>query len=407
MKEISTKRRGQLALGAGALLLVATQGAASAQTTVTAACSDATMFPNPIYVAGSSAFEPTAQAIGNVVAQGTTPRTIIYQASASCLGPSGIRDNVTLAGTANAYAWNGSAVVKTTCNTDTAPTKADVGVADVSYKSCYGAAIPAGLADFPGPVQAMHIIVPEGNTTMTAISAEQAQNIWGCGTSGMISPFVDENAIQQRNKDSGTQIMVSKYIGVPADAFKGTANSGGGNLVTSLLAVTDPQKAIGFYAADGYDTKRTTLNALAFRGFGQTKAYYADSTPTAFDKKNVRDGHYQIFGPVHLFAAVGSDGLPTGSAKVFIDWIQGKAPIVATEPFKYVDIEGGAGMIPQCAMKVTRDDDGGLMKPYTPAVSCSCRFEKAIAKADVPGCVACADDAGCAGGKTCQSGFCE
>ena len=63
-------------------------------------------------------------------------------------------------------------------------------------------------------------------------------------------------------------------------------------------------QAIGFLAADSYDANRTMLNALAFQAFGQSKAYYADSTADAFDKRNVRDGHYVVWGPEHFFVAV-------------------------------------------------------------------------------------------------------
>jgi hypothetical protein len=294
------------------------------------------------------------------------------------------------------------------CVLDAAVTKADVGVADVAYAACYGTAIPATLGEFLGPVQAMEFIVPEANTTVTAISAEQAAAIWGCGMGGSVAPFIDETGIMQRGATSGTQIMVSKYIGVSADMFKGVPNGTGGNLVTSLLAVTDPQKAIGYLAADSYDTKRTTLNALAFRGAGQTKAYYADSTAAATDKKNVRDGHYMIQGPVHFTGTVGTTGAPTNANfKKVVDWIQGNVPIEAGKPYGYIDLEGGSGMVPLCAMHVTREVDGGFLKPYKPAVSCNCYYENVVTKAIPAGCVACTDSSSCATGTTCQSGYCE
>lgn len=389
----------------GALALLAGARSAAAQSN----CNDTTLYPNPIYLAGSSAFEPTAGKIAVKLAAQTTPYTLIYKGTASCDGPAAIRDNVTLTGNADHFTLNadGTTVAMGPCSLDAAPTKADVGVADVDYNACYGMPLPAGLGDFSGPVQAMQFVVPEANTTITAISAEQAQDIWGCGMSGMIGMFTDELAIQQRNAQSGTQIMVSKYIGVPAANFKGVANASGGNLVTSLLAVAAPQTAIGFFASDGYDARRTTLNALAFRGFGQNKAYYADSTAAAIDKKNVRDGHYQIFGPVHFIANIGTGIAPTGNAKKLIDWVQGTAEIEAGKPLGYIDIEANSGTVPQCAMKVARETDGGFLKPYKPAVSCSCYFEKVVTQSSSADCVPCADSSTCATGKTCQSQFCE
>ena len=41
-----------------------------------------------------------------------------------------------------------------------------------------------------------------------------------------------------------------------------------------------------------FDRNRQTLDSLAYKAFGQWYAYYPDSTSTAMDKANVRDGHY-------------------------------------------------------------------------------------------------------------------
>ena len=83
-------------LGFGALALLGGARAATAQTNPN--CNDTTMFPSPIYLAGSSAFEPTASQIAVKLAKQATPYTLIYKATASCDGPSAIRDNVTLTG---------------------------------------------------------------------------------------------------------------------------------------------------------------------------------------------------------------------------------------------------------------------------------------------------------------------
>jgi hypothetical protein len=65
------------------------------------------------------------------------------------------------------------------------------------------------------------------------------------------------------------------------------------------------------------------------------------------------------------------------------------------------------GNVPQCAMKVKRDDDGGLLQPYTPAAACGCYFEAVATGVPAPaGCTTCADDTTC-GGKKCNYGFCE
>jgi hypothetical protein len=149
---------------------------------------------------------------------------------------------------------------------------------------------------------------------------------------------------------------------------------------------------------------------VAFRGRGQTKAYYADSDANAVDKKNVRDGHYVIQGPLHLFAPL-TAGQPSATAEKLIDWITGATPIdpADTANTGYITTVAQAGNVPPCAMKVKLDKDGGNFSPYTPPVACNCFFDKAVNKlaTDPAGCKPCTTDSQCTGGKRCQTGYCE
>jgi hypothetical protein len=388
---------------------------ASAQTT-TVACDDASVLPNPVYLAGSSAFEPMLSYLA-VQVKAKHGISIIYSPIASCNGVTVISDSTAvLSGTAHYYtspaADGGASSSSVTTNSCTIPsgTKALIGVADVAYDSCLGVSRPATIGEWRGPVQPMLIVVPEANVTTTAISMEQAAAIWGCGAKGNQSPFIDETAIQQRSSTSGTQITVAKAIGVPETAFKGVSNSGTSALITSLLAVPDPQMAIGFIASDAYVSKRSTLNAVAFRGRGQTKAYYADSDANAVDKKNVRDGHYVIQGPLHFFAPL-TAGQPAAAAKQILDWITGDVAIDPADAGNsgYISTVARAGNVPPCAMKVQMDKDGGNFSPYTPTVSCNCYFDKVVTQSvtDPPGCTPCTSNSQCTGGKSCQTGYCE
>lgn len=371
-------------------------------------------YVNPIYFAGSSAFEPTVKALGlKLAAQtGDNQATLIYKGTASCDGTNAIKGNTDLTGTANAYTMvpdpNDSTKMIPGLEVCAFPAgiKADVGVSDVFYGTCPDiGARPATIADIAGPVQPMLFIVPKANTTTTNITAEEAQLIWGCGMKGMVSPFDDPAGIMQRSSASGTQNVIAKHINVPAAAFLGVSNTSGGDLVNSLLAAPNPQKAIGFLAADAYATRTDRLTSVAFRGFDQKKAYYADSDANAVDRRNVRDGHYLPWGPEHLIVRLGSDGNPSATATKAIGWINGT---LANPGFDYVAVEAKAGVIPQCAMRVQRGSDGGYLSPYTPADPCGCFFEaSATGVATPPGCTACTDDAGCSGGKTCHHNFCE
>ncbi|HVX94309.1 MAG TPA: hypothetical protein VHK47_05295 [Polyangia bacterium] len=404
--------RKTLITGSAAAAFGLLAGTAQAADTVPL-CNDATMFPNPIVLSGSSAFEPTAalMAIKLSGLTGNDKVTLIYSASASCDGPKNILGSTVLTGSADYWTVNATDPTKAdkhSCLMDGANMKADVGVSDIFYENCPdGSATVTGMVDTKGPVQAMLFVVPDTNTDSKNLTAAEAQLIWGCGMTGGVTPFTrDTTDTQQRDANSGTQGIVAKAINVPPAGFKGLKNSTGGALATAVTTSPNPGSAIGFLAADAYDSRRTQLNALAFQGFKQNKAYYADSTADSFDKRNVRDGHYVVWGPEHFWAAADNAGKITNQkAANFIGWVNGTA---TTAAFNYIDIEAAAGVIPQCAMKVTRDQDGPPVKLYTPAAPCGCYWEsKATKTATPPGCTACTDDSGCTGGKKCSNNFCE
>ena len=407
-----------VALASAAGLLLGAS-AALAQGTTTVACSDTSVLPNPIFMAGSSAFEPILSQLAVQISakQGVS---IIYDPISSCLGVAAVSPPVDnpvpqpLTGTAHYYTvdpTNPSNTITNSCNL-AGNTMATIGVSDVAFYSCQNIDTPAGIGEWHGPEQSMLIVVPKANYTTTAMSFQQAAAIWGCGANSGVGNFTNITAIQQRSATSGTQILIARNIGVPESAFFGNPNSSSSAMLTSLLAVPDPQTAIGFIAADFYATQRSKLNAVAFRGIGQTKAYYADSSATATDLKNVRDGHYMIQGPLHFFSPL-TAGQPAPNAQLVLNWLTGAVPIDPTDTsnMNYVSTVAVGGDVPQCAMKVKIDKDGGQFSPYHPPVSCTCAFEAAKSVQSAAGtCTThCTSDADCAAvvGTRCQTGYCE
>jgi hypothetical protein len=410
--------RKQIVALTGAAGLVLGASTVLAQTS-TVACNDTSVLPNPIFMAGSSAFEPILSQLA-VQIKAKQNVSIIYDPISSCLGVSAVsppQDNPVpqpLSGTAHYYTADPTDSTKTVTNSCnlSGNTMASVGISDVAFFSCQGIDRPANIGEWDGPVQSMLIVVPKANYTTTSMSSQQAAAIWGCGKNSGVGNFTDETAIQQRSATSGTQILIARNIGVPESAFKGVSNSSSGAMVTSLLAVPDPQKAIGFVAADFYASRRSQISSVAFRGIGQTKAYYADSTAIATDLKNVRDGHYMIQGPLHLFSPL-TAGQPAANAKLVLNWLTGAVPIDPTDTMNvnYVNTVAVGGDVPQCAMKVKIDKDGGQFSPYHPPVSCTCAFEAAKLVTSAAGtCTThCTSDADCAKvpGTSCQTGYCE
>ena len=422
------KRAILVTAGIAGILWVPTQAAAqNACPSVQIACGDTTKLPAPIYMAGSSAFEPILGLLA-VRIQKKQGVSIIYSPISSCNGVSAISPPAEsptlqpLTGTAHYYIEDPTDSTKmAACSCNLAGNNfADIGVSDVSFESCQGVAKPAGVGEWLGPEQAMLIVVPKGNLTTTALSAEQAGAIWGCGPLGNVAPFIDNTEIFCRTSSSGTQILVARNIGnsattppvfVPESSLtsdKCTSTSSSSDMLTRLVNAAEPQKAIGFIAVDFYATHRSSINPVAFRGLRQKKAYYPDSTSIADDLLNVREGRYMIQGPLHFFSAlVGTQ--PSASAGQVLNWLTGDAQIDSANPGFYINTVASSGDVPQCAMKVKISKDGGYFAPYSPSSPCNCAFEKAKSLPTPGRCgTTCSSDAACAAsGLHCQNGYCE
>jgi ABC-type phosphate transport system substrate-binding protein len=384
--------------------------AAKAQTVM---CNDTTTLPNPIILTGSSAFEATVKQFAVKLSAETTPTTIIYQVPGSCSGVANF--SAPLTGTAHYYTLDTTmtppAVVTNSCTFGTGQ-MADVAISDVFYSSCANVTqpIPSTLKDVPGPVQAMLFVVPKSNTTTQYLTAAEAEDLYGCGATAGIAGFDQLGGIFCRDMNSGTQITIAKNTGLDPAAFVCTTvgSAGTGGVISGVTTYATPAKAIGFIGADAYDPQRANLNSLAFAGFGQTQAYYSDSGPSTADRRNVRNGHYVIWGYEHMIATVDSTGAFTNpKAANFIGWINGTK---TDSTFDAVQVEGAAGTIPTCAMSVQRATDGGPLSCYAPTDTCNCAFEAAITKTTPANCSATCTGTGtstCTGGKSCHHGFCE
>jgi hypothetical protein len=64
------------------------------------------------------------------------------------------------------------------------------------------------------------------------------------------------------------------------------------------------------------------------------------------------------------------------------------------------------GLIPLCAMTVTRTQEGGPLSLFAPPDPCGCYYESKVGMVPAS-CVACTSAASCAAGTTCRHGFCE
>lgn len=166
---------------------------------------------------------------------------------------------------------------------------------------------------------------------------------------------------------------------------------------------SNPDATIGILTAEVAGESRASLNVLAYQDEGQSCGYWPDSTPTASDKINVRDGHYAIWGPLHLFTNV-DKGIPINQdAAEIIAYLTGTKEFLGLD---LIALFAEAGIIPECAMRVARDSELGPMISFAPTLACGCYFE-AVANGSTA-CTPCETDTQCTGdAPKCSYNYCE
>jgi len=404
--------------------LVLLSSAVWAQTnTPTINCYDAQQRPNVIYVLGASSARPFLGVVAKLLAQETPTYTIIYQSQSSCVGVNTIfstdpnqrlmKDVPAAGGKAANYAiaLSPDGVSAQECFLDPAGNTVDVGVSDIFAATC-GATAPANvnIADYEGPIQPMTFVVPAAST-QRSISAEAAYMVFGRGgntggtTVATPIPWTEQAFYFVRNTNSGTQQMLSGAIGVTADKWWGVDRGSSGGVRNNMKLLVDSataEKAIGILSVDIADDERANLRVLAFQARGQTCGYLPDSTPFAFDKLNVRDGHYLVWGPFHFFARV-NNGLPSAAAGVLVSRFA--APKLDQA---LVEALSKRHLVPKCAMKVKRTVEMGPLSVYTTDSRCDCFFALSATGAAPASCKTCAGSGDCSGATpACNYGFCE
>jgi hypothetical protein len=277
----------------------------------------------------------------------------------------------------------------------------DIGESDIFSSTCPGSPmVDNGVNESVGPNQAMAFVVP-GASGQATISEEAAREVFGLGgNNGLAAPWIDPARFFVRNANTGTQQMIGHAIAVPADQFWGTDQGTASSMDQGLKVLTglEAEQAIGIISVDWYDTDRKNLKALAYKAKGQECAYLPDSTPDSTDKRNVRDGHYPIWGPIHFFT---TNPLPA-AAGAFLSTVA-----VPKVDKAVLDAFIAASLIPTCAMMVQRDSELGSMKPYSAPFQCGCYFES---KNGAPGpeCMPCNGERDCPAARpACNLNFCE
>lgn len=368
--------------------------------------------PNPVVLQVGDTQQPLLKNLGRRLADSEThPITLIYVTSGSCTNIDAIYAGTKITAnplyvpsTVQDRDWTPSMTSPTCTNDTVGGLTVDVANSALFVSACPSGAPPPGIGAFTGPNQPYVFVVPEGSS-QTAITAEEAYFVFGFGAAGQILPWLDEAFFFIRPITKSTLLALAAAIRVPGARWKGTPLESSTLVVNAVATSAMVERTIGILGAEVYDVNRATLNSLAFRSWNQFFAYYPDSTAAATDKANVRDGHYVPWSPTVYLAPVDAGGVPTHArAKTVIDMIVGN-PLATVPDFDPLAVVIGRGLVPGCAMKVSREFEGGDLTPYEAPEPCGCFFEDVLGDPG-PGCTACSDETPCATG-VCRHGYCE
>ncbi len=419
---------------AGGCILATASGAHAANP----ACNS---YAHPVYLAGSTAAPPMLAQIAVSIGSSVS---IIYTSVGSCVGLNDVL-TATAEPAAAVYMDPTNASNQIACDPTNGATTTgnniDVGISDVYPSTCAAysniPALTATQKDFPGPIQAMTIAVQK-NSTESSISAEAAYVVFGWAGQGghTVPPWTDPSQMFIRKPTSGTESMISWAIGLPPtkwlgqspfDGGTGQYESGNPQVVTALTGASSANAAVGILSTEYLDQNRATLKALAFQAKDphtngdQDCGYLPDSDSTHFDKINVRQGRYAIWGPVHFVSNTDGSGNPipnvhnTGSSAADIatvlNYINDKNLSLAQQQTLIMAAQK-AYTVPQCAMEVMTTSEIGAVASYQPTGACGCYYESLAQGGTTTSsyCRTCAADADCADAGVythCNFGYCE
>jgi hypothetical protein len=388
-----------------ALLLLAALPAA-AQT----ATPDCASLPNALWLQIGDTQEPLIKALGQQLLTSTVmPMTLVYITAGSCTNVPALYNKTPITVTASYIptqtqvpGWT-PAMASPTC-TNTAGHAIDVANAALFVSTCNSGTPPADAESIEGPVQAYSLVVPTASW-QTAMTAEEAYFVFGYGMSGEVTPWTDELHLFTRPTTKSTLLTWAAAIDVPAAKWKGQPQSTSTLVLNMVSQSTAPEATVGLLGAEIYDANRSALKDLAFQWFGQHHAWYPDSSAAAFDKKNLRDGHYAVWSPTfwltHIDPATGIAVDPRTT--YLINLILAKTQTPAFDA-NTLDTVISVGLVPDCAMKVSRTVEAGPLSFYSPAQPCGCYYDHKTGA--TPSCATCSPTTTCATG-TCRFGYCE
>ena len=404
-----------------AAVLSTTGSAAAANGDPCSALTDEDNNVPAIYIENGDTQEPLVKKIGKLLMQSSAKLRVFYRNRPTCnirnsLFTGAPMTTVVDGTTARpvryipaSAAFDPASAAPTCTVPDTAPAPPlALGIGATYLSSCpQTPAQPADVGVFDGPVQAYGFVTNK-NSSQVAITAEEGYLAYGFTEGGgEAAPWVVQNLRFKRGNTASTTLTMSSAIRLLPTQMKAAPDSGTSEaIITSVVNSNNPEATLGILGTELYDQRRADIKLLAFKTFGQRFAYFPDSTNAAFDKQNVRDGHYLPWSPTPYIAKItpGTTTIADANARRIYELVMGTR--VGDDVDGLLQVVS-SGLVPRCAMKVTRAGDGADLSLYDDPAPCGCYFEKNVPQG-ATSCTACTvgNDGPCNGGK-CRFGYCE
>lgn len=388
----------------------------------TVACNDGIAPGNVIYMFGAADFAPMLLAAQKALSKNTPPYRAVFQNNSSCGGVNSVFDPMlkpmkdpamgsTNGGWAFYFDDNGNQV-NCVVNNFAGGIVPDIGVSDLYAQTCNPAFNPGSttgaIAEYTGPVVQFGFSVP-ATSGEKSISAEAVHFIFGRGGKAPpgtrmmdAAPWTEPNAYAIRNSGAASTVLTALMADVPRTKFWGIDRLSTDNLRDALLASTSINASIGILSIDYNDKNRDNLRALYLQAKGQTAGYLPDSSAVTYDKANVRDGHYPLWGYVHFFTQLQAGGVPSPQANAMVLKFR-----VERLDQGLIDDIIKASLVPSCAMKVARTTEMGDFSPRD-GFGCGCYFDFKTKGTAGTGCQTCMTADTCPSARpACNYGFCE
>jgi ABC-type phosphate transport system substrate-binding protein len=414
-------------LAIAGLCLVVTIAATRSQALAQAGIPNCEDLPNPVFMSGTTAVLPVIRNFGAKLKK--VGVTLLWNENSEGCGsvqdlafPASNFGRTIFSQYDEVVSGVTSKVAISTCLPKTG-TRSELVINDTFWASCPAAQgssanLPATLKEFSGPVQGLVPVVASSYLYYSEITSQELQDLYMCGAKGKILTFSNAATIYDYNcQTSGMRELWVRGLGLvngralPGAVGEGcNTNSNAESMVTTYVAPTiTPDTTIGYTSTEFYDENRDKVRAFKVRGVNQLKAYLPDADLTSNDKINIREGRYTIQGALKLVAVVDANGVPVSAgAKKIIDWLLDNplSDPSLTLPFDLNQIYAQHGVVPQCAMRVTKSADEPVFRHYRHPMPCHCSFEMLATGKASPGCTPCTDSSTC-GAKVCSHGYCE